>query len=204
MNSLDSPGPVRVSHGIKSRSTPLSRALQGVAFRGPDHWPAAASRGGGPWPEGHGSGGSKISCDDIAISPFVLCLPPTLVGGQRSRTLSPEPASAGLLEEFKSPAETGSIAICRSSNHQLKLGTCLACSRVWVAWASTLARVESTDCPRARVLAHATRAMVAGHAKHIQSWWQTGTCSRMLHASREILEDAEHRPGSDRDPSGVF
>ncbi len=67
------------------------------------------------------------------ISPLMSCLPPTLVGGQRSRTLFLEPASAGLLEELKSPAEAGSRGICRSSNHQLKLvansNMCLCVSR---------------------------------------------------------------------------
>ncbi len=75
----------------------------------------------------------KISREDIVISPLMLCLPPTLVGGQRPRTLFLEPASAGLLEEFKSPAEAGSTAICRSSNHQIKLvanrNICLCVSR---------------------------------------------------------------------------
>ena len=49
----------------------------------------------------------QISREDIAISPLVLCLPPTLVGGQQPRTLFLEPALAGLLEALKSPAEAG-------------------------------------------------------------------------------------------------
>ena len=76
---------------------------------------------------------NKILREDITISPLVLCLPPTLVGGQRPKSLFREPASAGLLEEFKSPAQAGSRAICRPSNHQLKLvanrNICLCVSR---------------------------------------------------------------------------
>ena len=64
---------------------------------------------------------SEISHEDIAIWPLVLCLPPTLVGGQRPRTLFPEPALAGLLEEFKSPAEAGCQFCSRLPIHQLKL-----------------------------------------------------------------------------------
>ena len=51
----------------------------------------------------------KISRQHIMISPSRSCLPPTLVGGHRSRTLFFEPASAG------------SRVGCTSSNHQLKL-----------------------------------------------------------------------------------
>ena len=37
----------------------------------------------------------RISPEDLVIPPLVPCLPPTLVGGQRPRTLFFEPASAG-------------------------------------------------------------------------------------------------------------
>ncbi len=94
---------------------------------------------------------NKKSREDIVISPLMLCLPPTLVGGQRPKTLFREPASAGLIEELKSPAEAGSRAICKSSNHQLKLvanrNICLCVSRFMRTLALT----------RARVLAHATQ-----------------------------------------------
>ena len=63
----------------------------------------------------------KNSRKDTMISPLVLCLPPTSVGGQRSKSSLLEPASAGLLEEPGSPAEAGSIVICTSPTHQLKL-----------------------------------------------------------------------------------
>ncbi len=76
---------------------------------------------------------NNSSREDIVISPLMLCLPPTLVGGQRPKSLFREPASAGLLEEFKSPAQAGSRAICRPSNHQLKRvanrNICLCVSR---------------------------------------------------------------------------
>ena len=63
----------------------------------------------------------KIPRENTVASPLMPCLPPTLVGGQRTRNMFRGPASAGLLEELKSPAEAGSRVICRSSNHQLKL-----------------------------------------------------------------------------------
>ncbi len=74
-----------------------------------------------------------------------------LVGGQRPRTLFLEPASAGLLNSSRSPAEAGSRVICGASHHQLKLvankNNCLCLLRFMRDLAS----------PRARVLAHATR-----------------------------------------------
>ncbi len=63
----------------------------------------------------------KIHGEDIVILPLMSCLPPTSVGGQRSRTL------------FLEPAEAGSRVSGRSSNHQLKLvanrNICLCVSR---------------------------------------------------------------------------
>ena len=63
----------------------------------------------------------KNSRRAIVIAAHLLCVPPTLVGGQRPRMLFLEPGSAGLLEESRSPAEAGSRVIYRSSDHQLKL-----------------------------------------------------------------------------------
>ena len=63
----------------------------------------------------------KIFREHVVNSPLMSCLPLTLVGGQRPRNMFLEPASAGLLEEFKSPAEAGSRVIFISPDHQLKL-----------------------------------------------------------------------------------
>ena len=50
---------------------------------------------------------AKIARVAVGITSQLSCLPPTLVGGSRATTLFLEPALAGLLEEFKSPAEAG-------------------------------------------------------------------------------------------------
>ena len=64
---------------------------------------------------------AEISRLAVVIRSQLSCLPPTLVGGQRSKPLLLKPASAGLLKEFKSPAEAGCQLYSRPLNHQLKL-----------------------------------------------------------------------------------
>ncbi len=65
----------------------------------------------------------KASSISSPVGSAVLsCLPPTSVGGSRSTTLFLEPASAGLLEELKSPAEAGCQSCPRTPKPPTKVG----------------------------------------------------------------------------------